>query len=78
MWNIVLSVDFTGTGTENSQYPASGNVNFSPDSRNAACDQLFTMTLIPSPQIDFTASSTANQKMKEPANFQLPKIIAFT
>jgi len=39
--------------------------------------QIFMMALIPSPQIDFTASSTANQKMKEPANFQLPKIALF-
>jgi len=39
--------------------------------------QLFTMALIPSPQTDFTGASTANQKMKEPANFQLSKISVF-
>jgi len=31
--------------------------------------QIFMMALIPSPQIDFTGSAAANQKMKEPANF---------
>jgi len=39
--------------------------------------QLFTMTLIPSAQSDFTGVFTANQEMKEPANFQLSKITAF-
>jgi len=38
---------------------------------------LFSMTLIPSPQIDFTGSSAANQKMKEPAKHQLLKITVF-
>jgi len=35
------------------------------------------MTLIPSPQSDFTGASDANQKMQFPANFQLPKIAVF-
>jgi len=39
--------------------------------------QLFAMTRIPFPQIDFTGVFTTNQEMKEPANFQLSKIMAF-
>jgi hypothetical protein len=75
---MAISVDFTGTGTGNSQYLANGNVNCCPDSRNAACGQRFTMTLIPSPQSDFTGSTAANYKMKEPEKVQLFKITAFT
>jgi len=35
------------------------------------------MALIPSPQIDFTGASTANQKMQFPAKHQLLKISVF-
>jgi len=76
-YNIATSSDFAETGTGNSQYPASGIANFSLVSESQLVHQIFMMTLIPSTQIDFTASSTANQKMKEPANFQLHKITVF-